>query len=218
MQRDQMEQYAKMVNGLKADMIAVTGDFVNSSVQEVYPFATAFSLLHAQDGVYGVLGNHDYYTRQVETVAKEVSDCGIRLLRNEHLVIERNGHGVCLVGVDDVGTRKRAGNYFDQALLDSKSGMTRILLCHRPYFFDEAKARDIDLTLSGHTHGGQIVFVRLGNDIIAPARIASPYVAGLYSQGRSHMYVSRGVGTVGVPIRINCPPEITKIVLKRSGQ
>jgi hypothetical protein len=92
----------------------------------------------------------------------------------------------------------------------------RVLLCHRPYFLQQAARRKIDLVLSGHTHGGQLVFGRWGETVIAPASLASRYVWGKYRIGNTHMYVSRGIGTVGIPIRINCPPEVTKITLVRS--
>jgi predicted MPP superfamily phosphohydrolase len=93
---------------------------------------------------------------------------------------------------------------------------TSILLCHRPYYFPQAAERSIDLVLSGHTHGGQVVFGQVGDAILTPAALASRYVWGEYRIGKASMYVSRGIGTVGVPIRINCPPEITLLTLERS--
>lgn len=219
MTRETMERYVSALNEMGADCVAVTGDFVNSMVDEVYPFAEAFSRLRAPQGVYGVLGNHDYYTRDVDAVAREVVDCGIRLLLNERVTIRRGNAVLHLLGVDDTGSHERAGQWFDRALRGADEGAPKVLLCHRPYYFQQAADRKIDLTLSGHTHGGQIVLARIGGDVIAPARVASPYVAGLYSIGSSRMYVSRGIGTVGIPVRINCPPEITRITLvgKPSG-
>jgi predicted MPP superfamily phosphohydrolase len=217
MLKDQMLEYARGVNALHADMIAVTGDFVNSSLDEVYPFAEAFSELRATGGIYGVLGNHDFYTRRVEQVARVVNDCGIQLLRNDRVRLDRNGAVLHILGVDDVGHPARARELLDGVVAGLPSNAATVLLCHRPYFFEDAAARNISLTLSGHTHGGQIVLGRLGDRYFAPARMASPYVAGHYSIGSSNMYVSRGVGTVGVPVRINCPPEITKITLVREA-
>ena len=213
MTKERMREYADAINSLGTDLIAVTGDFVNSLVEEVYPFAEAFSELKAPNGVFGVLGNHDYFSRDVEVVAREINQCGIRLLRNERIPIVRNGDSFDLLGIDDVGNGLRASTLIDKSLTAAGENTPRILLCHRPYFFPLAANRSIALTLSGHTHGGQIVLVKLGNEVIAPARMVSPYVAGLYSIGQSHMYVSRGIGTVGVPIRLNCPPELTKITL-----
>jgi predicted MPP superfamily phosphohydrolase len=217
MTRETMNRYVEALNEMSADCIAVTGDFVNSMVDEVYPFAEAFSRLKAPHGVYGVLGNHDYYTRNVDAVAREVVDCGIRLLLNEQVTIRRGNAGLHILGVDDTGSHERAGQWFDRALRGTEAVAPKILLCHRPYHFQQAADRKIDLTLSGHTHGGQIVLARIGGDVIAPARVASPYVAGLYAIGSSKMYVSRGIGTVGIPVRINCPPEITKFTLIRGA-
>lgn len=217
MSKEQMDGYVEAMNALGSDLITITGDFVNSSAEEVYPFAEAFSNLRAPLGVFGVLGNHDYYTRKVDIVAREVEDCGIRLLHNENVILQRNGASIHLLGVDDVGTPARAARLFDQSARGIPAGGTRILMCHRPYFFEQAAARNIGLTLAGHTHGGQVVLGKIGNRYFSPARVASPYIAGLYTKGESHMYVSRGIGTVGVPVRINCPPELTRITLTRKA-
>jgi len=215
MTKEMMIGYADAVNNLHSDLIAVTGDFVNSQVEEVYPLAEAFERLRAPHGVYGVLGNHDYYSRNVEEVAKRVNECGIRLLVNEQVRIEKDGNSLYLLGSDDIGTYARAEQAFDRAAAGIGSGAPKVLMCHRPYFFETAEKRGIDLILAGHTHGGQIVFARFDDEVFAPARFASKYVAGLYTIGNSRMYVSRGIGTVGVPVRLNCPPEITKITLTR---
>jgi len=215
MTKETMKGYASVINSMKPDCIIIAGDFVNSMAEEVYPFAEAFSDLKAPFGVYGVLGNHDYYTRNVDLVAREVIAGGIKLLVNDRVDFQKGNAKIHLLGVDDVGNRRRAAQLFDQAARGTFEGTPKILMCHRPYYFEEAAQRSIDLTLAGHTHGGQIVLARIGNEVIAPARMASPYVAGLYSIGSSRMYVSRGIGTVGIPVRINCPPEITKIRLVR---
>jgi len=216
MTKEEMKRYAGVVNDLQSELVVVDGDFVNSMVEEVYPFAEAFSELRAPMGVYGVLGNHDYYTGDVETVAKEVNRCGIRLLRNAASPITKGKSSLLLLGVDDVGSGLAAAREIDSAMEDAPTGIPRILLCHRPYFFRQAAERNIDLVLSGHTHGGQIVFMKTASGIIAPARMASPYVAGMYTRGSSQMYVSRGIGTVAIPVRINCPPEVTKFTLVRA--
>jgi predicted MPP superfamily phosphohydrolase len=215
MPRDEMERYAAIVNSLNADLIVVPGDFVNSQVNEVYPFAEAFQVLRAPHGVYGVLGNHDFYAG-VEPVAREVDACGIRLLRNDKITISKDGGTFYLIGVDDVGRRNTAPILIDEAIGDAPLAVPRILLCHRPYYLKDAADKKIDLVLSGHTHGGQVVFGQFGDVVIAPARIASKYVAGKYQEGNTHMYVTSGIGTVGLPVRLNCPPEITMITLLRS--
>ncbi len=213
MSRQEMEDYAALVNSLHADMVVVPGDFVNSMTAEVYPFAEAFSSLRAPYGVYGVMGNHDYFASEPEKIAQEVNACGIRMLRNESVAVEKGGTRLCVAGIDDVGRPERAMQRISAAMQGATESQVRLLLCHRPYFLEEAAANGIDLMLSGHTHGGQIVLGRIGNTVIAPASLASPYVWGKYNYGRTQMYVSRGIGTVGLPIRINCPPEVTRITL-----
>jgi predicted MPP superfamily phosphohydrolase len=215
MTKEMMTRYVGVTNELGANLIVVTGDFVNSLVEEVYPFAEAFSQLRAPDGVFGVLGNHDYYTRNVELIAGVVNQCGIRLLRNEHTLLRRGEERITLAGVDDVPNGYTARELFARSARGCDEERLKLLLCHRPYFFREAAEQRFDLTLAGHTHGGQIVMARFGGEVVAPARLASPYVAGLYTKEESRLYVSRGIGTVAVPIRINCPPEVTLITLVR---
>lgn len=213
MTRSHMEEYVATVNSLNTDLIAVVGDFVTSSVDEVYPFGEAFSRLHAPYGVVGVTGNHEFYTQDPSLVIREVEQCGIRLLRDDKMVVTKNTGSFYLIGVDDPAIRSTPTVKLDAAIGSAPLSIPRILLCHRPYYIANAADRNIDLILSGHTHGGQIVLGRVGNTILAPATIASPYVAGTYTFGTTIMYVSRGVGTVGLPVRINCPPEISKITL-----
>jgi predicted MPP superfamily phosphohydrolase/uncharacterized membrane protein len=213
MEEEKMLRYAASVNDLGADLIAVPGDFVNSMIEEVYPFAEAFSTLRAPSGIYGVLGNHDYFTRQVERVAQEVDQCGIKMLRNEFVTIRRRESSIRLAGIDDTGNQELAGGRVKNIMDRIGTNGPTVLLCHRPYFFKRFARMQVDLTLAGHTHGGQIVFGQIDHNVLAPARMVSPYVAGLYTIGSSNLYVSRGIGTVGIPLRINCPPEITKLTL-----
>ncbi len=225
MTRQEMDRYVAALNSLKADMAVVVGDFVNSKLHEVYPFAESFSALKAPLGVYGVTGNHDYYTGAIETVAREIEQSGIRLLRNENLSIERNGAKLWLLGMDDADiydvkpyleTGKSVRGTIENLLGGIPEGAPKLFLCHKPYPFEEYSQLGIDLMLSGHTHGGQVVIAQLDNVNLSFASLASSYVSGLYkarSNRRSQLYVSRGVGTVGIPLRVNCPPEITQVIL-----
>jgi predicted MPP superfamily phosphohydrolase len=122
------------------------------------------------------------------------------------------------MGIDDVGRSDRATSHMRSAARGVPDALPRILLCHRPYFLEEAAAMGMDLVLSGHTHGGQIVLGHIGPLILTPAAIASPYIWGRYSRGHTQMYVSRGIGTVGLPMRVNCPPELTRITLRRAAE
>jgi hypothetical protein len=213
---DQMREYVKMVNDLGADLVAVPGDFVNGRIDEVFPFAEAFSDLKAPFGVYGVLGNHDFYTGDPGRVAQEATKAGIRMLRDEALPIRRRSATIMLAGVDDVGRNDRAPVKLQKALEGVPGSTATLLLCHRPYYISQAAARGVGLVLSGHTHGGQIVFGKFGNAMLTPAAFVSPYVWGTYSMGKTRMYVTRGIGTVGLPMRINCPAEVSRIILRAS--
>jgi hypothetical protein len=214
MGREQMDRYVSSLNGMKTDLIVVAGDFVNSQVSEVYPFAESFSMLAAPHGVFGVMGNHDYYTGDPERIASVVNDTGIRLLRDGRTIVQRGAGAFLLGGIEDVGNPSAATARMQTALGTNRDNLPTILLCHRPYFLPQASAIGVDLMLSGHTHGGQIVLGRVGTSTLAPASLASKYVWGKYAEGTTNMYVSRGIGTVGLPVRLNCPPELTRIVLR----
>ena len=198
MTKPEMEDYVTALNSLKTDIIFVPGDFVNSQTEEVYPFVEAFSNLRAPYGVYGCLGNHDYYA-DVDVVAKEVDGCGIKLLRNDAVKIQKGNSFINVIGVDDIPINGLPDPYLERALVSVQNPNPRILLCHKPYYLETIAGRKIDLTLAGHTHGGQIVFAKVGNMIVCPAALFSKYVWGLYKFGDSQMYVTRGIGTVGVP-------------------
>jgi hypothetical protein len=213
MTKAEMDDYVAALNNLKSDIIFVPGDFVNSQTEEVYPFAESFSALRAPFGVYGCLGNHDYFAN-VDIVAKEVDGCGVKLLRNDAVKIQKGSSFINVIGVDDIPMSGKPDSYLTRALSSVQNSNPKILLCHKPYFLETIAGHDIDLTLAGHTHGGQIVFAKIGNTYISPATLFSKYVWGLYRFNNAQMYVSRGIGTVGVPFRINCPPEITKITLQ----
>ncbi len=214
MTKADMDEYVRRLNDLGTDVIAIGGDMVNSSVDEVYPFAEAFSKLKAPMGIFGVLGNHDFYSGKVEAVARIAGEAGVRVLRDEGVILRKKGSAIHLVGIDDVGATALATKKLEKAIAGVSRKTTRVLLCHRPYFFNQAASQNVDLMLSGHTHGGQLVFGKFGKTLFTPAALASMYVAGHYQLGTAQMYVSRGIGTVAVPVRINCPPELTRIVLR----
>jgi hypothetical protein len=214
MQKDEMDEYVHRMNGMRVDLFVVGGDLVDTRVAEVYPFAEAFSRLEAPLGVYGVLGNRDHFTGQPDLIARIATEAGVRILRDETVVIKKNGSSFRLAGVDDAETHVAAGEKMDVALETGNRQQPTVLLCHRPTYLTEAAAREVDLMLSGHTHGGQVVFARMGRITITPRHMRAPYVWGMYQKKQTQMYVSRGIGTAGIPIRINCPPELTRIVLR----
>lgn len=221
---DQMRLYADALNSLEADLIVMTGDFVNSKVREVYPCAEAFSDLSAPMGVYGVTGNHDYYSRDVDRVVRELDDAGIRMLINENVLLKKGESELRLLGVDedalyDIREYNERGETSRGATENLFAGVDRsttsILLAHKPYTFEDYAEAGVDLALSGHTHGGQIVLGASDRMRVSIASLASGYISGLYRSRSStaQMYISRGIGYTGIPVRINCPPEITHIQL-----
>jgi len=228
MDEEMMGVYAKAINDLRSDIILIPGDLTNSNMLEVHPFVNAFKSLKADKGIYATLGNHDYFSN-AEYVAKVVqNNSPIKLLRNDSDIIKINGKDLCIMGLED--TRQSRSNqdnvimkYLDTTIENAKSKLKeknldyyeipKLALIHKPYFFEEMSDKNIDLILSGHTHGGQVVLAKLGPVNISFAGAVSKFISGLYESGSSKMYVSRGIGSVALPIRYNCPPEITKITL-----
>jgi predicted MPP superfamily phosphohydrolase len=209
MSKDEIDGYVRTLNSLRPDVVFVPGDFVTMFQKEIYPVVESLSELKARYGVYGCLGNHEFYSKAPDDITKRLEDAGVKMLRNENATLNLKGHRLALIGIDDLGH----GDNFQAAVEAVPPDALKILMTHKPYFFPKAAAAGMDLVLAGHTHGGQVVFVRVGDFALAPASIASRYVAGLYEIGDSLMYVSRGVGTIGVPLRINCPPEVTLFTL-----
>ncbi|HLG17460.1 MAG TPA: metallophosphoesterase [Blastocatellia bacterium] len=212
MTSEKMSEYVKIANDLSADLVALTGDFVATSNSQVAPFLKAISSLKAPRGVYACLGNHDMFTGSEEKLARGFATAGFKLLRNENEYVDVNGAKLNVIGVDYIG-RGSKSRTLDQALRGIPLDETTLLLSHAPNTFEAAAKAGIHLTLSGHTHGGQIAFT-FGDLIISPASLATMFVAGLFKIGGSHLYVNRGLGTTGPPIRINAPPEITHITLR----
>jgi predicted MPP superfamily phosphohydrolase len=212
MREAQMAEYARIASSLKPDIIALTGDFVATHSDQVEPFMNAMSLLEAKHGVFACLGNHDIFTRSEEALAHRFSKAGFKMLRNKNEIIDIAGAKLNVIGVDYLFASRSTASTLDHVLSEISMEGTTILLQHAPQLFPQAAKFGIDLTLSGHTHGGQIALT-IGNMIIAPARFSTMFLAGLFKIGDSHLYVNRGLGTTGPPIRINAPPEITHITL-----
>ncbi len=223
MNEKEMREYADIINSLESDIVCIPGDFVNFESRDVHMLTNAFRDVKAKHGIYGSLGNHDFF-QDADYVAKALNnESPIQLLRNEHRVLKINGKELYMMGIDDTqssGARMdEVLKYYgamDEFLKKNEPAFNtapKVLLCHKPYGFDTLATKEIDLVLSGHTHGGQVVPVKFGTFNLSFAATVSKYIEGIYKIGKSNMYVSRGIGSVGLPIRINCPPEITKITL-----
>jgi hypothetical protein len=215
---DKMQEIVALTNSLGADLIVQTGDMIDISQSFIPDYVHAFRDLHAPLGVVTVLGNHDRYTGQ-DAVIRGVRDAGQVFVKNGAHVIERGGAALALVGIDDPRNWRADDPQDDD--LDEALRLTppakdafRILLAHRPGAFDGATPRAIPLTLAGHIHGGQFYLPVVG---WSPGRLITKYVMGHFTQGTSQLYVSRGIGVVGIPLRVFVPPEIALFELRRAG-
>ena len=216
MSEEKMRAIVAQTNALGADLIVQTGDMIDISPSFIPDYVRAFRDLHASLGVVTVLGNHDRYTGQ-DAVIRGVRDAGQVLVKNGVHLIERGGAALALIGIDD--PRNWRADDPQDADLDVALRLTppatdafRILLAHRPGAFDGAAPRAIPLTLAGHIHGGQFYLPVVG---WSPGRLITKYVMGHFTQGSSQLYVSRGIGVVGVPLRVFVPPEIALFELRR---
>lgn len=201
----------RRVNALEPDLVVITGDLVDGTVAQVGEEVEPFGELKARHGVAFVTGNHDFYSR-ADPWCERVRSLGIEVLRNEHRVIDTGAGSLVLAGVDDHrGDPLRGGREdIEAALAGVPENLPVVLLAHDPTTFKKASSAGIDLQISGHTHGGQIwPFVFL-------VRLVVPFVAGLYRRGTAQLWVSRGTGFWGPPMRIGAPSEITELTLMRA--
>ncbi|MCR0987792.1 metallophosphoesterase [Streptomyces albidoflavus] len=206
--RGHTQRIVDTVNSAQPDLIAVVGDLVDGSVAELGHAAEPLAQLRARDGSYFVTGNHEYFSGAAEWV-DHVRELGLRPLENAR--VEKAGFD--LAGVNDVaGESYGQGPDFVRALGDRDRSRASVLLAHQPIVIDEAVEHGVDLQLSGHTHGGQLW---PGNLI---AGLANPTVEGLERYGDTQLYVSRGAGAWGPPVRVGAPSDITIVQLaaKRS--
>lgn len=203
-----------IANSLRPDVTVVTGDFVSDRAHFATSCGAALSGLQAPDGVYGVLGNHDYWNEDPEAVSAAIQRSGIQLLTNRSVTLRRGGVVWSLSGVDDWWAGKPD---LDAALADVPAQAFKVLLCHEPDPADEAALKGFPLQLSGHTHGGQILLP--GQRPLVTPDYGHKYPVGLrrVPGSATQVYTNTGLGVIFPPIRINCPPEVTLITL-RAGQ
>ncbi len=216
---EELESLVQRVNGIDADILFVTGDVFHSpfSPAEMAP-PILRQLRPRRLGNYAVLGNHDFYAGEQRSV-KCIEKSGLILLRNQWITFKEGSTEIHVGGMDDPKVNWLWGAQFPNfpavmAGAPDRNGF-RILLSHRPSVLPLAARAGINLILSGHIHGGQIILPYPGADRgVSVARIVSPYTHGWYSEGRCRMYLNRGVGLTFVPLRINCPSEIAVFRLK----
>jgi predicted MPP superfamily phosphohydrolase len=213
----------------QADIILFTGDLVNDKATEMDDYRDVFGLLKAPMGVYSTLGNHDYgdyiswpadgitKVQNLENVKKVHADLGWRLLMNEHVVLERNGGQIALIGIENWSAKARFPKHgrMDLAYPGSEKYPFKILMSHDPSHWDAQVRPDygaIDLTLSGHTHGMQFG-IEIPGFKWSPVQYVYKEWGGLYEEGKQKLYVNRGYGFIGYPGRVGIMPEITVITL-----
>lgn len=208
-----------MVNALQPDLIALTGDFVSlrlfrhsdrKAARAAEPCAQILKQMTAPHGLWAIMGNHDFFT-DPEYVTGALRAEGIKVLANQSQAIETNGARFWLSGVKDV-----LGKTADlrATVREIPGGEATILLAHEPDYADHAAGFPVDLQLSGHSHGGQVRVPFLG-PLYLP-ELARKYVYGLHQVGGLTLYTNPGLGTVALPVRFDCPPEVTLLTLRRS--
>jgi predicted MPP superfamily phosphohydrolase len=202
-------RWVRAANARKPDLTVVTGDLVTNGTNFHHAIADVLGKLEAKDGAFVSMGNHDYFG-DGEPLISLMKAAGITVLRNEGKVLEKGADKMYLAAIDDTWTRRAD---IEKALEHRPSGMRTILLAHDPDEFDEAAARDVSLTLSGHTHGGQVAFPFLAK-WVTPSRIAHNYSLGLYQKDKSVLYVHPGLGTTGPPIRLGAAPAVVMLKLR----
>ncbi len=198
-----------MANSLRAHLALVTGDLITSHGDPLDACLRQIARLRADAGILGCLGNHEIYAHTEAETTWKGARLGLGFLRKQARLLRFGNAALNVAGVD----YQRKGNRYlagaDKLLVP---GATNILLSHNPDVFDVAAAQGYDLTISGHTHGGQVT-VEILHQTLNVARFFTPYVYGLYRNGPAAVWVTRGIGTVGIPARIGAPPEVALLRL-----
>lgn len=203
-----VRRWVERLNALDLDLMTVTGDLITHGSSHVRDVAQALGALRARDGVFACMGNHDYFT-DGEHLVRELTGCGLTVLRNRGVIVERDGAQLYVAGVDDTWTDRHD---VPRALAERPAGVPTILLAHDPNLFPAAAAHEVELTLSGHTHGGQLAVPGVRH--LSLARFITRFTWGLYRRDRSWLYVNRGAGTTGPPVRLGAPAELTVLELR----
>ncbi len=241
MTRESVRRAVDMANDVGADLAVVTGDLITGMHDSIEECVDEVRHLRAPLGVYGCNGNHEIYARAEDLAEQLYQQAGMKLLRRNNAVITYKGAQLNLIGVDYQRERMPSGRKMQ--MLENLEPLVRrdipnVLLSHNPNSFNRAAELGIELSLAGHTHGGQVK-VEILDVSLSPARFITDYIAGLYQRpllmpdvprrmgetiklmpnapkGLAALYVNRGLGTVGAPVRLGVPPEISHIVLRRA--
>lgn len=204
---EHIERAIKIANDLKPDMFVLTGDYVSHETEYVEPVGEVLGKLESEYGTFACLGNHDHWT-DAEAVTKSLRNNNIKVLINEGFRFTAQDVSFWLCGVDDYMVKQTDLN---AALHGSFPDEMKMLLAHNPVIIRQAMKLDVDVMFSGHTHGGQIKIREKEKKILAHRR---KLTSGLHERKGTQIYITRGIGTVVLPVRYQCPPEISLITLK----
>lgn len=210
--RAHTERIVSMINATEPDLVAVVGDLVDGTVAELGSAAQPLQDLVSREGTFFVTGNHEYFVEDTAEWLTELERFGMNVLRNENTRIRRGGGGFVLAGVNDpAGAEDSTGPDYERALAGVGSDQPTILLAHQPVQVQQAAEQGVDLQLSGHTHGGQMWPFHYA------VELAQPALAGLSEVNGTQLYVTRGAGFWGPPVRIGAPPDISVLTLRSDG-
>ncbi len=206
--RRHTERIVRLINEADADLVAIVGDLVDGTVEKLGHAAEPLQDLVSREGSFFVTGNHEYFVEDTMPWIHELERLGVSSLRNENTAIRRGGAAFDLAGVNDLAGEERGDPPdFDRALAGADASQPTVLLAHQPVMVAEAAARGVDLQLSGHTHGGQTWPFQYIVEAVQPS------LAGLSTHQDTQLYVSRGAGFWGPPVRVGAPPDISVLTL-----
>ena len=207
---EEVRRVVELANSARPDAIVLTGDYTTARRRYIEPCAEALGNLRAPAGVWAVLGNHDHYT-DAELTTRALRRRGVEVLSNANTTWRRGAETLQLAGVDDWGWGKAD---WERALKGLDLARPSLLLSHEPAVFDMPQTKGLSLVVSGHTHGGQICLPFVG----APARFLEEfrYLRGLYERDGAQLYVSRGTGMIGLPVRLGARPEVVVLTLRNA--
>ena len=205
----QLQRAVDMANELRAHLALVTGDLITGPNDPLDICMHQLARLRADAGILGCMGNHEVYAHTENATARKGERLGIHFLRQQARALR---FGSATLNIGGVDYQRMGMTYLPGAEKLVAPGATNLLLSHNPNAFEVAPQKGFDLTISGHTHGGQVT-VEILHQSLNVARFFTPYVYGLYRQGPAALWVTRGIGTVGVPARLGAPPEIALLRL-----
>lgn len=206
--RSHTERIVEMINGTDADLVAIVGDLVDGTVDKLGHAAEPLQDLVSREGSFFVTGNHEYFVPDTMPWLRELDRLGVTPLRNENTLIRRGAAALHIAGVNDLAGEEHGDPPdYDRALAGIDRRNPTVLLAHQPVMVEQAAARGVDLPLSGHTHGGQTWPFQYIVEAVQPS------LAGLSTHQDTQLYVSRGAGFWGPPVRVGAPPDISVLTL-----